>query len=124
MNLEYRRLQRDIPDFLRTTTTLIEFSRGSEHGGYASAFAHLSAELLSRAAVLYIDVPWEESLRKNRRRANPESQIASWNIHCRMKSWNVCIERQTGRRSAAPTRASCTSRGSGFLTGCLTTGMM
>jgi len=27
---------------------------------------------LSRAAVLYIDVPWEESLRKNRRRANPE----------------------------------------------------
>jgi hypothetical protein len=72
MNLEYRRLQRDIPDFLRTTTTLIEFSRGSEHGGYASAFAHLSAEVLSRAAVLYIDVPWEESLRKNRRRANPD----------------------------------------------------
>jgi hypothetical protein len=53
-------------------STIIEFSRGSQHGGYRRAFAHLSEEILDRAAVLYIDVSWEESLRKNRRRFNSE----------------------------------------------------
>jgi len=53
------------------TTALMEFSRGSEHGGYTSAFAHLSRLVLSRASILYIDVSWEESLRKNRKRFNP-----------------------------------------------------
>ena len=72
MGLEYLKKQRDVAGFNERYTTLIEFSRGSEHGGYASAFAHLSSEILSRAAVLYIDVSWEESLRKNRKRANPD----------------------------------------------------
>ena len=72
MGLEYLKKQRDITGFNERYTTLIEFSRGSEHGGYTSAFAHLSSEILSRAAVLYIDVSWEESLRKNRKRANPD----------------------------------------------------
>ena len=50
----------------------MEFSRGSEHGGFREAFSHFSAEFLSRAAVLYIDVSYEESLRKNRKRFNPD----------------------------------------------------
>jgi hypothetical protein len=59
-----------------TTTLVIEFSRGSEHGGYVEAFAHLSDDILRRAAIVYVHVPFEESQRKNRRRANanrPES---------------------------------------------------
>ncbi len=72
MGLEYLKQKRDIAGFDTSYTTLVEFSRGSEHGGYASAFRHLSREILERAAVLYIDVSWEESLRKNRKRANPE----------------------------------------------------
>jgi len=72
MGLEYLKKRRDIAGFAEEYTTLVEFSRGSEHGGYTSAFNHLSPELLSHAAVLYVDVPWEESLRKNRKRANPD----------------------------------------------------
>lgn len=72
MGLELVKKQRDIPGFDEKYTALVEFSRGSEHGGYASAFAHLSREMLRRAAVLYVDVSWEESLRKNRKRANPD----------------------------------------------------
>lgn len=54
-----------------STTVLIEFSRGREHGGYQEAFQHLSKPLLEKAAILYIDVSFAESLRKNRRRYNP-----------------------------------------------------
>jgi hypothetical protein len=70
--LEYQKKQRDISTGENTRTTLIEFSRGSEHGGYRSAFSHLSEQVLERAAVLYVDVSWEESLRKNRKRFNPD----------------------------------------------------
>lgn len=72
IGLEYRKLLRDDPALHERHTVLVEFSRGSEHGGYREAFSHLDRDLLARAAVLYIDVPWEESLRKNRRRFNPE----------------------------------------------------
>lgn len=53
-------------------TVIMEFSRGSEHGGYRSAFAHLTDEVLRAMAILYIDVSWEESFRKNARRFNPD----------------------------------------------------
>ena len=69
ISLEYQKKLRD-PAYAETTT-IIEFSRGSEHGGYALAFRHLSEAILEKACVLYIDVPYEESLRKNRRRFNP-----------------------------------------------------
>jgi hypothetical protein len=52
-------------------TVLIEFSRGSEHGGYRAALPELSDAVLSRASALYVRVSYEESLRKNRRRFNP-----------------------------------------------------
>ena len=50
---------------------ILEFSRGSEHGGYQRALGRLDAAILSRAALMYVDVTFEESLRKNRRRFNP-----------------------------------------------------
>jgi hypothetical protein len=70
--VEYQKRQRDIPGLAQEYTTLIEFSRGSEHGGYRSAFTHLSQQVVERMAVLYLDVSWEESLRKNRKRFNPD----------------------------------------------------
>lgn len=70
--LEYQKLLRDVPGLVDKYTTLIEFSRGSEHGGYRSAFCHLSPDVIERMAVLYVDVSWEESLRKNRKRFNPD----------------------------------------------------
>lgn len=66
--LEHQKTRRDHKD----ETIIIEFSRGSEHGGYQSAFAHLTPEVLEKAAILYLNVPWEESLRKNRARFNPD----------------------------------------------------
>jgi hypothetical protein len=71
IGLEYKKKLRDVPNFASDYTTIVEFSRGSEHGGYASAFEHLSKEMVERMAILYIDVSWEESLRKNRKRFNP-----------------------------------------------------
>jgi hypothetical protein len=72
LGLEYGKRLRDVPHYHDTTTTIVEFSRGSEHGGYADAFAHLTDDLLNRAVVVYVRVPFEESLRKNRRRFNPD----------------------------------------------------
>jgi len=72
IGLEYQKGQRGRAAGDRSPTTIVEFSRGREHGGYRSAFTHLPAEMLTKMAVLYIDVSWEESLRKNRKRFNPE----------------------------------------------------
>ncbi len=70
--LEYQKKMRDHPDYHLTKTVVMEFSRGSEHGGYAKAFRHIQHQVASRMAILYVDVSWEESLRKNRRRFNPD----------------------------------------------------
>jgi hypothetical protein len=72
INLEYEKLIRDDPDYHLHNTLIIEFARGSSHGGFKRAFQHLSQTIASRMAVLYIDVSWEESFRKNRARFNPE----------------------------------------------------
>lgn len=68
IGLEYQKKLRDF----KKDTILLEFSRGTEHGGYRRAFDHLSDQILKDLAVLYVDVPWEESLRKNRKRFNPD----------------------------------------------------
>ena len=70
IGLEYIKLKRD-KDFTKKTI-LIEFSRGKEHGGYRSAFSHFDSKLLEKAGILYVDVSWKESLRKNRKRFNPD----------------------------------------------------
>jgi hypothetical protein len=72
LSLDYGKLVRDNPSYHEYTTCMIEFSRGAEHGGYAEAFQHLSDEVLEHAALMYVRVPFEESLRKNQRRFNPE----------------------------------------------------
>lgn len=70
--LEYQKKLRDAPNYHQKNTTLIEFARGSEHGGFARAFAHISRQVAERMAILYLNVSWEESLRKNRARFNPD----------------------------------------------------
>jgi len=69
--LEYDKRLRDTPNYHDELTTIIEFARGREHGGFAAAFEHLSPKVVERAAILYINVSFEESLRKNRQRFNP-----------------------------------------------------
>ncbi len=68
INRRYERLLRDRPQFHRWGTAIVEFSRGGEHG-FREAFGHLSDAILSRGSVMYIDVSYEESVRKNERRA-------------------------------------------------------
>ena len=70
--LDYDKLLRADPGLHDRTTVLLEFSRGREHGGYTRALAHLSEAVLERLAVVYVRVSFQESLRKNRRRFNPE----------------------------------------------------
>jgi hypothetical protein len=72
ISLEYHKRLRDLSAVVEPVTTLVEFARGKEHGGFQQAFENLSPELLARAAILYINVSFEESLRKNRRRFNPD----------------------------------------------------
>lgn len=70
--LEYSKKVRDDPNYHQHKTTILEFARGSAHGGFKTAFLHLSPEIVERLAILYVDVSWEESLRKNRARFNPD----------------------------------------------------
>lgn len=70
--LEYWKKIKENPFLHDTTTIIFEFARGSEHGGFNEAFKHFSKDLLNESAILYIDVSFEESLRKNRKRFNPE----------------------------------------------------
>jgi hypothetical protein len=69
--LEYEKLLRDRPPGQKRTT-VVEFSRGAQHGGYQAAFGHVPVEMLERGAIVYVHVSFEESLRKNRRRSDPD----------------------------------------------------
>lgn len=69
INLDYTKCIRDATG---DQTCIVEFSRGMEHGGYQAAYQHLSDTILEDAVVLYINVSFEESLRKNRVRSNPD----------------------------------------------------
>ena len=72
LSMDYAKRLRDNNDYHDKYTTLIEFSRGAEHGGYREAYKHLSDTILEQAVIFYVDVPWEESLRKNKKRFNPD----------------------------------------------------
>ena len=68
ISLEYRkRIARD-PRYHDRMTTLIEFARGGENG-IEEALGYLHEEILKRARLIYIRVSYEESVRKNQRRA-------------------------------------------------------
>ena len=70
INLEFKkRIARD-PYYLQGNTLFVEFSRGGKRG-YRDAFDSLDTEILRRASVLYLNVSYEESLRKNQLRARP-----------------------------------------------------
>lgn len=68
--LDYHKARRDKVNYDDSVTALIEFSRGSQHGGYREAFHHLTPEILQLTSILYVNVSYQESLRKNRRRFN------------------------------------------------------
>jgi hypothetical protein len=68
INLEYRKkLARD-PNYHDKKTTLVEFARGGEHG-IEEALSYLHEDILRRASLMYIRVSYDESVRKNHRRA-------------------------------------------------------
>ncbi len=71
INLAFRKKLAADPHYTQKTTAIIEFSRGGENG-FAEAFSYLCDEILQRAGIVYIDVSYEESVRKNRRRFRPE----------------------------------------------------
>ena len=70
INLAYRKRLAANPSYHDTTTSIIEYARGGAHG-IEEAFSFLHEEILKRAAILYINVPYEESVRRNRKRARP-----------------------------------------------------
>jgi hypothetical protein len=72
LSLDYSKFLRDFESVSDRPTALIEFARGSEHGGFKAAFQHLSDAILKSGVILYIYVTWEESLFRNRRRFNPQ----------------------------------------------------
>ena len=71
INLDYKKFLRDEKDS-EEYTVILEFSRGKQHGGYKQAFPILSDEIIKDLVIMYVNVSWNESLRKNRRRFNPQ----------------------------------------------------
>ena len=70
INLAYRKKLAADQNFHDSFTSIVEFSRGGEHG-FGEAFSYLHEEILKRAGIIYIKVSYDESVRKNRRRARP-----------------------------------------------------
>ena len=68
INLEYRKKLARNPNYHDSKTTLIEFARGGENGMF-EALSYLHEDILKRASLMYIKVSYEESVRKNHRRA-------------------------------------------------------
>jgi len=71
INLEYEKFIRD-EEKSDEYSVILEFSRGKDHGGYDRALPVLSDEILEKLSILYVNVSWGESLRKNRKRFNPD----------------------------------------------------
>lgn len=70
INLEYRKKIARNPKYHEGMTTLVEFARGGDNGIY-EALSALHEDILKQTALIYINVSYEESVRKNRRRARP-----------------------------------------------------
>jgi hypothetical protein len=68
MNLEYRKKLACDPNYHDQKTVLIEFARGGENGIH-EALSYLHEDILRRVSLMYIRVSYEESVRKNHRRA-------------------------------------------------------
>jgi len=74
LSLEYDKRRRDDSRYHEGTTTVIEFSRGGAHGGYAQAFQHLSDRYGRTAGATTQNV-----------------LIVFWATVCRMIRCGVCI---------------------------------
>jgi len=68
ISLEYRKKLARNPGYHDRTTTLIEFARGGKNGIH-QALTYLHEDILNRATLMYIRVSYDESVRKNHRRA-------------------------------------------------------
>lgn len=68
INVVYARKLAYNPRYHEQYTAIIEFARGGENG-IGEALSYLSDQILQRAGIVYIDVSYEESLRKNRARS-------------------------------------------------------
>jgi hypothetical protein len=66
--LDYRKKIAKDPSYHDKATTLVEFARGGDYAIH-HALSFLSDEMLSIASLVYIRVTYEESVRKNHRRA-------------------------------------------------------
>jgi hypothetical protein len=71
INLTYAKTLRDKPNYHDARTSIVEFARGGDNG-FEEAYSFLSQDILKRAGIVYIKVSYEESARKNRRRANKD----------------------------------------------------
>ncbi len=68
LSLDYRKKIARLPSYHERMTTIVEFARGGENAIH-HALSFLSNEMLQKASLMYIRVTYEESVRKNRRRA-------------------------------------------------------
>ncbi len=68
LSLEYRKKIARDSQYHEKKTTLVEFARGGPEG-ITGALRFLHPDLLCMASLIYIKVSYEESVRKNRRRA-------------------------------------------------------
>jgi hypothetical protein len=68
LSLEYRKKLAKDSSYHDRMTTVVEFARGGENA-IQNALSHLSDEVLEQASLMYIRVGYEESVRRNRKRA-------------------------------------------------------
>ncbi|MGD0590724.1 MAG: hypothetical protein ABSA44_08000 [Bacteroidota bacterium] len=66
--LDYKKKILKDPMYHEKMTALVEFARGGDDAIH-HALTLFSDEMLNKASLVYVKVPYEESLRKNRRRA-------------------------------------------------------
>ncbi len=71
INMSYAKRLRDEPKYHDARTAIVEFARGGQRG-FEEAYSHLAPEILGRAGIVYIRVSYDESVRKNQRRANKD----------------------------------------------------
>ena len=67
INVAYAKKLAYDPKYHDKYTAIIEFARGGENG-IGEALSFLNEDILNRAGIFYIDVSYEESVRKNRAR--------------------------------------------------------
>ncbi|HOK40853.1 MAG TPA: hypothetical protein PLD27_07440 [bacterium] len=73
INIKFKKLFNKEPDLLEKKTLFIEFSRGGENS-YKKSYEALSNDILEKAVAFYVQVSYEESVRKNKKRYIEEAK--------------------------------------------------